>query len=86
MNFGKGKAVAPSNSNELSEEDEPSYAEEGNCENLDGGKSKKGSPWQRMKWTDNVVRLLITVVSCVGDDGTIGGMDCHKNNINILVA
>ena len=84
LNFGKGKAVAPSNSNELSEEDEPSYAEEGNCENLDGGKSKKGSPWQRMKWTDNVVRLLITVVSCVGDDGTIGGMDGHKRKSGVL--
>jgi len=84
LNFGKGKAIAPSNSNELSDEDEPSYAEEGNCENLDGGKGKKGSPWQRMKWTDNVVGLLITVVSCVGDDGSIGGMDGHKRKSGVL--
>ncbi|KAK1313892.1 hypothetical protein QJS10_CPA06g01798 [Acorus calamus] len=27
--------------------------------------SKKSSPWQRMKWTDEVVRLLITVVAFV---------------------
>jgi hypothetical protein len=82
LNFGKGKGIAssnPANSNDMSEDDEPGYAEDGNCENFyDGGsKGKKGgsSPWQRMKWTDNVVGLLIAVVSCVGDDGTIGGVD-----------
>ncbi|XP_027341811.1 uncharacterized protein LOC113854791 [Abrus precatorius] len=87
LNFGKGKAIAPSNpanSNDLSEDDEPSYTEDGNCENLDGGKGKKGSPWQRMKWTDNMVRLLIAVVSCVGDDGTIGGMDGLKRKSGFL--
>lgn len=87
LNFGKGKAVAlanPTNSNDLSEEDEPSHAEDGNCENYDGRKSKNGSPWQRMKWTDNVVRLLIGVVSCVGDDGTINGMDGHKRKSGVL--
>ncbi|KAI4322083.1 hypothetical protein L6164_021805 [Bauhinia variegata] len=87
LNFGKGKAIAPSNptnSNDLSEEDEPSYAEDGNCENFDDGKSKKGSPWQRMKWTDNVVRLLIGVVACVGDDGTIDAMDGLKRKSGIL--
>lgn len=26
-------------------------------------------PWHRMKWTDNMVRLLIMIVYCVGDDG-----------------
>lgn len=31
------------------------------------GGSKKASPWQRMKWTDEVVRLLISVVAHVGD-------------------
>ncbi|ONK79060.1 uncharacterized protein A4U43_C01F2490 [Asparagus officinalis] len=31
--------------------------------------SKKiSSPWHRMKWTDDVVRLLINLVSLVGDD------------------
>ncbi|MCI14799.1 hypothetical protein A2U01_0035931, partial [Trifolium medium] len=75
LTFGKGKGIAssnPDNSNDMSEDDEPGYAEDGNCENFyDGGKGKKGgsSPWQRMKWTDNVVGLLIAVVSCVGDDG-----------------
>ena len=84
VNFSKGKGIAssnPANSNDLSEDDEP---EDGNCENFDGGKGKKGSPWQRMKWTDNVVRLLIAVVSCVGDDGTINGMDGHKRKSGVL--
>ncbi|KAF8377162.1 hypothetical protein HHK36_030535 [Tetracentron sinense] len=51
-----------------SDEDEPSFNEDG----IDGhnkmGKGKKGSPWQRMKWTDSIVRLLITVVSYIGED------------------
>lgn len=43
-------------------------SEDGNGENPDKG--KKGlSPWHRMKWTDDVVRLLIAVVAYVGDDG-----------------
>lgn len=88
LNFGKGKGIAisnPADSNDLSEDDEPCYADDGNCENFDGGKSKKGSPWQRMKWTDNMVRLLIVVVNCVGDDGTIDGMDGgHKRKFGVL--
>ncbi|CAA6668534.1 unnamed protein product [Spirodela intermedia] len=31
--------------------------------------SSTPSPWQRMKWTDAMVRLLIMVVYCVGDEG-----------------
>ncbi|XP_072962386.1 uncharacterized protein [Typha angustifolia] len=31
-------------------------------------RGKKVSPWQRMKWTDDVVRLLIQLVAFVGDD------------------
>lgn len=34
-----------------------------------GGGPSSSSPWQRMKWTDDMVRLLISVVACVGDDG-----------------
>eukprot|EP01018_Ginkgo_biloba_P021472 Gb_24200 [translate_table: standard] len=64
MNCSKGKPA-------LSDEDEPSFTEEGN----DNYKSKKVSPWQRMKWTDSMVRLLITVVLYVGED-----VDCTNNN------
>ncbi|KAL5567169.1 hypothetical protein UlMin_030333 [Ulmus minor] len=74
--FGKGKASAPLNGNHsysMSDEDEPNYLEDGSGENTEGAKGKKGSPWQRMKWTDNVVKLLIAVVACVGDDGVLEG-------------
>lgn len=81
MNFGKGKAVVPAVNN-LSEEDEPSFTDDGNCDNVDGG--KKGSQWQRMKWTDEVVRLLIAVVACVGDDGTLEGGEGLKRKSGIL--
>ncbi|GMI96623.1 hypothetical protein HRI_003331600 [Hibiscus trionum] len=49
----------------LSDEDEHGF-------NLDDGSAdakKKVSPWQRMKWTDNMVRLLITAVYYIGDEG-----------------
>ncbi|KAI9126897.1 hypothetical protein K1719_002493 [Acacia pycnantha] len=87
-NFGKGKAVValtiPTNSDDMSEDDEPNHAEDANCENYDGGKNKKRSPWHRMKWTDSIVRLLIGVVACVGDDGTIQGMDGHRSRSGCL--
>lgn len=35
--------------------------------------SSTPSPWQRMKWTDAMVRLLIMVVYCVGDEGGTDG-------------
>ncbi|PON78857.1 sequence-specific DNA binding transcription factor [Parasponia andersonii] len=85
--FGKGKAVAPMTGNHgynMSEEDEPSYMEDGSGENYDGAKGKKGSPWQRMKWTDNVVKLLIAVVACVGDDGMIADGEGPKRKSGIL--
>ncbi|GMI80938.1 hypothetical protein HRI_001763100 [Hibiscus trionum] len=40
----------------------------------DGGGKRKGSPWQRMKWTDGMVRLLIMAVYYIGDEaGPEGG-------------
>ena len=89
INHGKGKGTAPvsvrndDNSN-TSDEDEPSFTEDGSSENFSGGKGKKGSPWQRMKWTDNVVKLLIGVVSCVGDDGTLEGVEGLKRKSGVL--
>ncbi|XP_073014035.1 uncharacterized protein [Typha latifolia] len=51
----------------MSSEDEPGFGDDGG----DGAKllSPSQSPWTRMKWTDSMVRLLISVVYCVGDDG-----------------
>ncbi|BAU02051.1 hypothetical protein VIGAN_11146400 [Vigna angularis var. angularis] len=45
-----------------------SFAEEGVDGHQEGGRGKKGSPWQRVKWTDKMVRLLITAVSYIGED------------------
>lgn len=48
-----------------SDEDEPG------CPNEDSsfdGKRKNISPWQRMKWTDSMVRLLIMAVYYIGDE------------------
>ena len=93
LNFGKGKAVAaptnnnPSNSDDMSEEDEPSLdAEDGNGDNYEGGRDRRGPPWQRMKWTDAVVRLLISVVACVGEDGSVDMIDGagHKRKSGVL--
>ncbi|KAI3683840.1 hypothetical protein L1987_84355 [Smallanthus sonchifolius] len=41
------------------------------------GKLRKGSPWQRMKWTDNMVRLLIMVVFYIGDE--VGSDQVHSS-------
>lgn len=71
MACSKGKLTAKS------DEDEPSFTEDGTDSHLSGGKSKKNSPWQRMKWTDSMVKLLITVVLCVGEDG---GSECEDGN------
>uniref|UniRef100_A0A2P2IPD2 Myb/SANT-like DNA-binding domain-containing protein n=1 Tax=Rhizophora mucronata TaxID=61149 RepID=A0A2P2IPD2_RHIMU len=54
----------------LNDEDEPSYTEEGIDGQNDVSKGKKGLPWQRVKWTDKMVRLLITAVSYIGEDVT----------------
>lgn len=48
-----------------SDEDEPSFTEDG-LNDLNRG--KKATPWQRVKWTDQMVRLLITAVSYIGEE------------------
>ncbi|GAV63325.1 Myb_DNA-bind_4 domain-containing protein [Cephalotus follicularis] len=84
MNIGKGRLIHPVDNDNMSEEDEPSFMDDGNGENSSGGKGKKGTPWQRMKWTDNVVRLLIAVVSCVDDDGNLESVEGPKRKSGIL--
>ncbi|EEF29946.1 transcription factor, putative [Ricinus communis] len=51
-----------------SDEDEPSYSEDGVDGQNEASRGKKGSPWRRVKWTDKMVRLLITAVSYIGED------------------
>lgn len=52
----------------MSDDEEPSFAEDGVDVHHESGRGKKGSPWHRMKWTDGMVKLLITAVSYVGED------------------
>ncbi|KAL0897592.1 hypothetical protein Bca101_081553 [Brassica carinata] len=56
------------------------YEEELSEEGGGGDKSSsaKGSLWQRVKWTDNMVKLLITAVSYIGDDSSMDGGNRRK--------
>ncbi|PIM99002.1 hypothetical protein CDL12_28508 [Handroanthus impetiginosus] len=55
-----------------SDEDEPSFTEDAadGCNNP--SKGKKASPWHRVKWTDTMVRLLITAVSYISEEAAAG--------------
>lgn len=57
----------------LSDDDEPGAAAA--AENSADDGKRKMSPWQRMKWTDNMVRLLIMVVFYIGDEVGSEGND-----------
>ncbi|KAJ8441471.1 hypothetical protein Cgig2_008732 [Carnegiea gigantea] len=58
--------------NSPSEEDEQSFNEEEVDGQDDLNKGIKASIWQRVTWTDSMVRLLITAVSYIGEDATSG--------------
>ncbi|XP_010536037.1 PREDICTED: uncharacterized protein LOC104811130 [Tarenaya hassleriana] len=74
MNWDKGKGIDPQNSSGSdSEKDEPFLTEDGYAEQCTEVNDEMGIPWQRMKWTDDVIRLLISVVASIDDDGLIDG-------------
>ncbi|KAG2663092.1 hypothetical protein I3760_16G011200 [Carya illinoinensis] len=77
--FSKGER----SKNSLSDEDEPSFAEEGVDGHNEGNRGKKGFPWQRVKWTDKMVKLLITAVSYIGEDAS---PDCSSGGRRKFVA
>ncbi|KAI9122361.1 hypothetical protein K1719_007050 [Acacia pycnantha] len=56
----------------LSDEEEPEFAAD---DSSGDPKSKNTSPWQRMKWTDTMVRLLIMAVYYIGDEAVSEGTD-----------
>jgi hypothetical protein len=62
--FNKGER----SKNSVSDEDDPNFTEEGVDGHNEANRGKKGSQWQRVKWTDKMVRLLITAVSYIGED------------------
>ncbi|GMH22272.1 hypothetical protein Nepgr_024115 [Nepenthes gracilis] len=69
--------------NSVSDEDEPTFNEDGIDGLNDHAKGKKVSFWQRVKWTDSMVRLLITAVSYIGEDAAsecgLGGRRKYAN-------
>lgn len=53
-----------------SDEDEPSFTEDAADFRSDQVKGKKATPWQRVKWSDDMVRLLITAVSYISEEAS----------------
>ncbi|KAG6481916.1 uncharacterized protein LOC122015226 [Zingiber officinale] len=66
MDYSKGQH----NKTSVSDDDEPSFNDDAGDGHQEAGKGRKGSPWHRMKWTDRMVKLLITAVSYIGEDAT----------------
>nr|WNP90945.1 hypothetical protein [Medicago sativa] len=66
----------------MSDEDEPNFPAE---ESSGGDPKRKISPWQRMKWTDTMVRLLIMAVYYIGDEAGSEGTDPNKKKTSGLL-
>ncbi|XP_004496474.1 uncharacterized protein [Cicer arietinum] len=75
QNCDQNISMGDRSKNSTSEDDEPSFNEDGFDGQHELGRGKKGlsSPWQRVKWTDKMVRLMITAVSYIGEDITSDG-------------
>ncbi|KAL5545962.1 hypothetical protein UlMin_005649 [Ulmus minor] len=58
----------------LSDEEEPGFGADDSA-SVDGKRKASMSPWQRMKWTDTMVKLLIMAVYYIGDEGGSDGID-----------
>ncbi|XP_052189070.1 uncharacterized protein LOC127799251 [Diospyros lotus] len=65
--FAKGERGKSS----ASDDDELSFTEDASDGHNDPSKGKKGMPWQRVKWTDKMVRLLITAVSYILEEASV---------------
>ncbi|KAJ0976787.1 hypothetical protein J5N97_012261 [Dioscorea zingiberensis] len=75
-NFSVGGRGKQQQQPSVSSEEEALPAPEvagGDGTKLGVGQTQTPSPWQRMKWTDSMIRLLIMVVYFVGDDGGADG-------------
>lgn len=70
--------------NSTSDEDEPSFSEEGIDGHNDAREGKKGLKWQRVKWTDTMVKLLITVISYMGKDSASGCGSLGRRRLAVL--
>lgn len=59
----------------LSDDDEQGFP----ADDCSGDPKRKVSPWQRMKWTDTMVRLLIMAVYYIGDEAGSEGTTTDPN-------
>lgn len=66
-------AISKSKQVALSDEEEPGLGADHDGTNGDG--KRKVAQWQRMKWTEGMVRYLITAVYYIGDEGGSEGTD-----------
>ncbi|KAI5070015.1 hypothetical protein GOP47_0014358 [Adiantum capillus-veneris] len=71
--LSKGKFSATSDEDESSSKE---ATDEHNCE-----KGKRTSPWQRIKWTNDMIKVLINIVNYVGEDGICDNLDINKRSI-----
>lgn len=62
-----------------SDDDDPCWKESTDEHYCDKG--KRTSPWQRIKWTNDMIRLLINIVNYVGEDGLCDNLDINKRSI-----
>ncbi|KAI3464647.1 hypothetical protein Pfo_021310 [Paulownia fortunei] len=67
-----------------SDEDEPSFVEDAGDVRNDPSKGKRASPWQRVKWTDTMVRLLITAVSYISEEAAAEYMGGPRRKLSNL--
>lgn len=80
--FSSSKNKQQQQSSQMSDEDEPNFPAE---ESSGGDPKRKISPWQRMKWTDTMVRLLIMAVYYIGDEAGSEGTDPNKKKSSGLL-
>ncbi|KAK8613746.1 hypothetical protein V6N13_101503 [Hibiscus sabdariffa] len=62
------------------EDDVSNYAEECKLEHNKAGKSENQSLWQRMQWTGESVKLLVTILSYIGEDTST---DCSGTQMKV---
>nr|GMC48415.1 Trihelix transcription factor GT-4 like [Ipomoea batatas]GMC55240.1 Trihelix transcription factor GT-4 like [Ipomoea batatas]GMC56411.1 Trihelix transcription factor GT-4 like [Ipomoea batatas]GME08638.1 Trihelix transcription factor GT-4 like [Ipomoea batatas] len=63
--YGKGEG-----GKSVSDDEEPSFTEDAGEGHNDQNRGKKAPMWHRVKWTDQMVRLLITAVSYIGEEAS----------------
>ncbi|KAK6283009.1 hypothetical protein POUND7_016834 [Theobroma cacao] len=70
--------------NMVIEDDVTNYADQGTLGHNEVGKSEDGSPWQRMKWTGKMVKLLITILSYIGEDPSTDCVGSQRKMSSLL--